>query len=43
MMAAVAGEAIINQEMTKHIAKMLRAFLEQAKSKLEKKDSQAEQ
>lgn len=36
LLAAVAGEAIINQEMTKHISKMLNNFLQQAKSKLEK-------
>lgn len=36
LLAAVATESIINQEMSKHIGKMLNNFLQQAKSKLEK-------
>jgi carbon monoxide dehydrogenase subunit G len=36
ILAAVATEGIINQEMSKHIGKMLNNFLKQAKLKLEK-------
>ena len=36
LLAAIAGEGAINQEMAKHISKMLNHFLQQAKSKLEK-------
>jgi uncharacterized membrane protein len=36
LLAGVAGEGAISQEMSKHISKMLNHFMQQAKSKLEK-------